>query len=152
MSGVHLHLLLNHVPIIGTVGSLLLLIVAMWQKSDDVRRVALGAFVVVALLTIPVYLTGDPAEEAVRGLPGVEKSMIHEHEEAAMFGLISASISGVVALVALVVERKRPVMYRRLNITLLIVALWSTSVLARVSYLGGLVRHTEIRPASAATR
>jgi hypothetical protein len=147
MSGVHLHLLLNHIPVLGTIGALLLLIVAFWRKSDDIRRAAMGGFVLIALLTIPVYLTGDAAAHAVRGLPGVTKPLVQEHENAALFGIISASVTGVIALVAMFVEKRRPVLYRRLTIAVLIVALWSASVLARVSYLGGLIRHTEIRSA-----
>lgn len=151
MSGVHLHLLLNHAPVIGTIGSLLLLLVALFRRSDDLRRAAFGAFILVALLTIPVYLSGEPAEDAVRGLQDVPRAMVHEHEEAALFGMISASLSGVLALVAFVMDTKRGGMHRPTAIALLIVALWSTSVLARVGYLGGLIRHSEIRPATTAS-
>jgi hypothetical protein len=151
MSGVHLHLALNHIPVLGTIGVLLLLIVAMWSKSADLRRAAMGGFVLVGLLTIPVYMTGEPAEKAVKGLPGVTRPLIHEHEDAALFGMISASITGVIALVALLMEKKRPGSVRALTITVLIVALWSSSVFIRVSYLGGLIRHTEIRDEGAST-
>ena len=152
MSGVHLHLLLNHIPIIGTIGALLLLIWGMASGSEEIRRVAMVSFVVVGLLTIPVYATGDPAADAVGKLPGVTRAAIEEHDEAALFGIIAASIDGALALVALFVAKTRPHLTRRFTIGLLVVALWATSVLARVSYLGGLIRHSEIRPASAATR
>jgi hypothetical protein len=151
MSGVHLHLLLNHIPVLGTIGALLLLIFALWSKSADIRRAAMGGFVLIALLTIPVYMTGDAAKDAVRGLPGVTRPLVQEHEDAALFAMISASLTGVIALFAMFMEKRRPQMARPLTIAVLIVALWSTSVLVRVSYLGGLVRHTEIRPAATAS-
>jgi hypothetical protein len=116
MSGVHLHLLLNHIPVLGTIGALLLLVAGLWSKSDDIRRASLYGFVLIALLTIPVYLTGDPAKDAVRGLPGVTRALVEEHEAAALFGMISASITGVFALVAIIAEIKRPGIYRKLTI------------------------------------
>ena len=128
-----------------------MLIAALVTKSTDIRRAAMAGFVLIALLTIPVYMTGDPAKAAVHGLPGVTRPLVQEHEDAALFGIISASLTGVIALVALIMEKRHPRMVRALTITLLIVALWSASVLVRVSYLGGLVRHTEIRPAGAAS-
>jgi hypothetical protein len=114
----------------------------------------MATFVLVGLLTIPVYMSGEPAEDAVRGLPDVTRDLVHEHEDAALFGIISASLNGAIALMALLLEKRRERLYRPLTITVLVVALWSSAVLARVSYLGGLVRHSEIRqtPAVAAPK
>jgi hypothetical protein len=47
------------------------------------KRISLGIFIIVALLAIPAYLTGEPTEELVENLPGVSKSSIEQHEEAA---------------------------------------------------------------------
>ena len=50
----HLHLLLNHIPTIGGAAALVLLIIAFVRKSDDLKRIALEATYVVALLTFVV--------------------------------------------------------------------------------------------------
>ena len=61
MSGAHLHLILNHTPVVGSVFALLLLACAFFWQSDPLKRAGLAAAVIVALLTIPTYLTGEPA-------------------------------------------------------------------------------------------
>ena len=76
MSWGHLHLLLNHVPVIGTFLALLLLIVAFVRKSEELKKVTLFLFVLIALVTIPVYLTGEPADEMIENIPGISKAMI----------------------------------------------------------------------------
>ena len=62
MNATHLHLMLNHIPVLGTVFGLGLLVFALWRKSEELKKAALGIFLIVALLAVPVYLTGEPAE------------------------------------------------------------------------------------------
>ena len=78
MNATHLHLMLNHIPVIGTGFALLLLLVALAKRSDEWKKVSLWFFVLIALLTVPAYVTGEPAEDGVKGLPGIAKAVI-EH-------------------------------------------------------------------------
>lgn len=78
MSWGHLHLLLNHVPVIGTLLGLLLLLVAFGRKSEELKKVTLGLFVLIALVTVPVYLTGEPAEEMIENIPGISKAILSD--------------------------------------------------------------------------
>ena len=84
MSFPHIHLLINHVPILGTIFGILILVYAHLRKSTDVMLVGLWMFVIAALMTIPVYLTGDSAASDIRNLPVFQKTLVHEHEEAAL--------------------------------------------------------------------
>ena len=70
MNAIHVHLMLTHVPVLGTVFGLGLLLVALWRRSDEVKKVALGVFVLAALFAVPVYLTGEPAEDGVNPTSG----------------------------------------------------------------------------------
>ncbi len=79
MSAAHVHLLLNHIPILGSIFGLLLLSYGMLRRSDEIKKTSLGAFVITALLTIPVYLAGDGAAAIVRSLPGVSDAIIQQH-------------------------------------------------------------------------
>src|SRR5690606_8182222 len=72
MNAAQVHLLLNHVPIIGAILATILLAVGIGMRSNDVLRVTLGLFAVLALAGAVVYLTGEPAEELVEDVPGVE--------------------------------------------------------------------------------
>jgi hypothetical protein len=89
MNWAHVHLMLSHLPVVGTIFGLLLLLLAQLRKSEELKRVSLGIFVLTALLALPVYFTGEPAEKVVEHLPGVTEPLIEEHENAALFGVHS---------------------------------------------------------------
>ena len=101
----HLHLMLNHVPVLGTTFGLGLVGWALLRRSEELKRISLGIFIIVALLAIPAYLTGEPAEELVENLPGVSKSSIEQHEEAAQVAFAGVLIVGVAALGGLIFFR-----------------------------------------------
>jgi hypothetical protein len=144
MSGVHLHLLLNHVPVLGTIVCLITLAIGRIRWSRDLIWLGLAGTVVTALITIPVYLTGEPAEDVAKSLPGVTRPIIHEHEEAAEYAIIFMEITGAAALVSMLMGRKREIPRAMIAATLTLL-LFVTTVMARTAWLGGQVRHTEIR-------
>ena len=143
MSSIHLHLLLNHVPVVGMAFVLLILGVALWRQNDGMGRLGLAVMVGLSVITTAVFLTGEPTEEAVEGVVGVSESMIHPHEEAAEASLIATSIVGVLALVALGVYRRRTVP-RWVTGAALAAALVASTMLGWTANLGGQIRHTEI--------
>jgi uncharacterized membrane protein len=61
MNFAHLHLLLNHFPIIGTVVGLGLFLVSLVGKNKDLRRASLIIFSAMALLAIPTFFSGTGA-------------------------------------------------------------------------------------------
>lgn len=147
MDAVHVHLLLNHVPILGAVAALALLAAARWRSNDSFARAGLWTLVVVGAVAVAVYLSGEGAEETVERLPGVTEALIESHEEAAVWTLIAGLVAGVAALGALFGYRvgriPRPV------ITLAaLLALAVSAVGGWTAYRGGQIRHTEIRPGS----
>jgi uncharacterized membrane protein YeaQ/YmgE (transglycosylase-associated protein family) len=151
MSPVHLHLLLNHLPVIGTIVAILLLGYALLRRSAELVRVSLGMFVLLALTAAVVYLTGEPAEELVEGLPGVSEAILERHEEAALVATILLGSVGAVALGGLLVFRKRVTgIPRGFAALALLLALVPAAAMGYTANLGGQIRHTEIRPAGVA--
>ena len=150
MSIVHLHLILNHVPVIGMGFALLILGVAAWRRNDGMGRLGLVVMVGLAAVTAIVFLTGEPAEEAIEGIAGVSESIIHPHEEAAEASLIATAIAGALALVALIAYRRRA-LPRWVTGTAFTAALVASSMLAWTANLGGQIRHTEIGGTAAAS-
>lgn len=144
MSGVHLHLLLNHVPVIGTFIALLLLLVAFVRKSEELKKVTLGFFILIALVTIPVYLTGEPAEEVIENIPGISEGMIEQHENAALFSLIAVEVAGFIALMGVLVFRRQKRLGNLLAMMTLGLSLVTGGLMAWTANLGGQIRHTEI--------
>lgn len=143
MSVVHLHLLLNHVPVIGMFFVAFILGVAIWRGNDGMAKLALATLAGIGAIAAVVYFTGEPAEEAVEHLAGVGESMIHEHEEAAEIAFIGSSLAGLFAVALLLWSRTRPLARSLWTITLLGV-LAVAGLMARTASLGGQIRHTEI--------
>ncbi len=145
MDWIQVHLLLNHVPVIGTWLGTGVLVYGLVARREESRRLALGLLAVVALTAGPTFLSGSQAEDRAEGLPGVSTADVSEHEAAADFALAACAIVGLVAIAALVVSRRRPAVPRAWLAAVLLLALWCSAVLARTAHLGGLIRHPEIR-------
>ena len=147
MNAAHLHLLLNHVPVIGVAFCLLLALYAFMRRSRELEATALWAFVLVAVLTVPVYLTGEPAEEIAESLPGVSEAVIEPHEESALLALAAVEVLGLLALAMLMAGRLGGGRPRWMFVMVLVLAFVASGMMARTANLGGQIRHTEIRSA-----
>ena len=145
MNWAHVHLMINHFPVIGVLGALLVFGYGLVRKSDEVKLLGLGLFVLIALITIAVYLTGGAAESVVKNLPGVTESYIGDHEEIATLALALIELLGAVALGGLFLFRKSGALPTWYIALVLAIALASAGVVGLTANLGGLIRHTEIR-------
>jgi formate hydrogenlyase subunit 3/multisubunit Na+/H+ antiporter MnhD subunit len=146
MNTVHWHLLLNHLPIIGGIIGMGILVAGFVLKNNPiVKRTALGVFVFSAVFAIPAFLTGEGAEEAVENLPGVMESLIEEHEDLGKLFLLLVSTLGVVSLLALFADIKKLKAAKTLYFLVLLVGMVSIYFGATTGVSGGKVRHTEIR-------
>lgn len=139
------HLTLNHFPVVTLFVGLGFLAWALCFKSQVVRQFALILLTLAAIFVAPAYLSGEGAEDIIEDKPGVEKNLIHEHEEAAEFALISMILTGVVSVGALYTTRKQNRHARKIVILTAVVGLWAATVIARTAHLGGQIRHEEIR-------
>jgi len=153
VSAAHLHLVLNHIPVLGTL--LFAPLVLLWgllRQSRDVTQIALLLTVLLAATAIPIYLTGEPAEKQVEHQPWFDKQRVEAHEERAEAGLIAVLVTGAAALAGLWLSRGgRP--QRRGISTLVLVGLIVSAVLFALAALdGGQIRHDEIRPTAIAPR
>ena len=145
MNATHLHLLLNHFPIIGTLLGLGVMMYGYVADSHEVKKAALWTWAAMALIAIPVFLTGEPAEESVEELAGVSESFIHEHEEAAEWALWLMEALGILSLLSLVFFKLKPALSKTLLLISLLLGLLTFGAMARTGYLGGQIRHSEIR-------
>ncbi|QDV85841.1 hypothetical protein TBK1r_48570 [Stieleria magnilauensis] len=69
----HLHLLLNHFPIIGTLFGVGFLAYGVIRSDDRIANAGKVVLVLMALMTIPAYFTGEPAEKVIRAFRGSAK-------------------------------------------------------------------------------
>ena len=145
MNWAHVHLIINHFPVIGILGALLLLVYSLVRKSEEVKMVSLGAFAIIALMTLAVYFTGDAAEKVVKNLPGVTETYIGRHEEIASLTLVLMEILGITSLAGLVLLRRSGAIPKWVVVLILILSLITAVVVNLTANLGGQIRHTEIR-------
>ena len=143
----HIHLLLNHFPTIGTIIGGGLFVLSLITKSDDLKRASLAILLGIALLAIPTYMSGNGAQDAIKSLPGISKSLIEAHEGAAFVALGFMEFTGAFAWLGLW-QFRRLARVPNWNLTvILILTLVSFGLMARASNMGGEIRHAEIRAA-----
>ena len=63
--------------------------------------------VLIGIATWGVQLTGDPAEHAIACMPDFQRRLVHPHEEAAQISTLVIGLSAVLALVTLLLMRRR---------------------------------------------
>lgn len=143
MSQVHLHLLITHLPIFASVIGAFVLGYGIWRKSSHTKFAAYFLFVIAAIGAGIAYLTGEGAEEAVENIPGVVENIIGQHEDFAMYALVSLIILGVSSLFAIYVSLKKSSFIQTASMITLVISLVSFALVARTGYLGGQIRHTE---------
>jgi len=157
MNLANIHLLLNHVPIIGTLITLGLFLVSLVAGHDDMKQMSLALFSLIAILAIPTYVSGSGAQEALKESSEVSTSVIEVHQGAALLAFMFMEITGAVSLAGLLrFSRtvKNPWTSRPARVTLLAVFLLAcatSGLMAVAGNTGGNIRHPEILSGQEAT-
>jgi uncharacterized membrane protein len=145
----HLHLVLNHLPVIGSVVALGLLLLGITRRSADLRRAGLEIFAIVALLTLPVYLTGLGAQtETDRSEPLM--TGIRAHHDAALLGSGFMLLTGLFAWIALWQTRRMARPVPGVHGAVLLFGVLTLAMMGRAANLGGQIRHPEVAGLQAA--
>jgi hypothetical protein len=145
-----LHLLLNHVPTIGSVVVLGLLLLAFARRNEHLTHAGLEVLFVIAVLTLPAYVTGVAAQQQLRERSDVVVDAIRMHHDAALMGFTVTEFAGFLAWVALWQTRRRGRAARGLVPAVILLLLVAVALTGRAATLGGEIRHPEIRADGAA--
>ncbi|MEX0995575.1 MAG: hypothetical protein WDZ45_00840 [Flavobacteriaceae bacterium] len=145
MNDIHLHLALNHFPLIGLLIGILVLLVGFLIRKEQIKATALGIFIFSALMAIAANYTGEGAEHAIENLPGISEHYIETHEDAAEVFLIMMLVLGGVSLINLFLAIKKMKLAVYGYILVILLALSSAFAATNVGISGGEIRHTEIR-------
>ncbi len=145
----HIHLLLNHWPIIGSFIGLGLLLVSLLANSDDLKQASLALLSLMALLAIPTYMSGNVAQEVLRGSPGVSEASIQTHQGAALLAFVFMEITGAVALLGLWqfsrISNPAPGPLARWNVSAVVFfSIVTVGLMTITGNTGGGIRHPEI--------
>jgi hypothetical protein len=161
LSTTHVHLILNHVPTIAYIIAIGLFVSALIARSDHLSQASLVLFAGIALVTIPVYVTGNSAAEAICvsepgepdqpcADPAISRPLIELHEGAAAGALLAIVVTGGLAWLGLWQYRRRRRIAAWNTVAILMVSMVTLGLVSRAANLGGEIRHPEIRLAQEA--
>ena len=145
MDWIHLHLALNHVPVLGTLFVGLLLGVALIRKSDELKRVSLVAFVALAVVSIAIKFTGDFAHEKLDDAAWLDQDRAAAHEQSADQATTGMFLLGLAAAFALWQGRSERELRPVTLWVVLALAVATFALMARTANYGVELRHEEIR-------
>ncbi|HUK42785.1 MAG TPA: hypothetical protein VLX11_17135 [Candidatus Acidoferrales bacterium] len=151
MNLAHIHLLLNHFPVIGILIGLGLFLGALIGNSNDLKKAGVIVFLGIALLSIPTYMSGNAAQQAIKGLPGISNTLMVKHQNAALLAYFFMEILGGVSWFGLWQFRRNSRFGSGTLVTILVLSLVTAMLMANAANIGGAIRHPEILSVSGTT-
>lgn len=148
MNDAHLHMVVNHFPIIGTILGLGILITGMVLKNNSVKNTAYVLFIIAAIFGFFSMATGEGAEELVEDMPNIGKKIIHEHEELAEKLAVVLYLLGTISIAGLYLNFKNHPKTNFASYAALVIAFVGVILAIETGTSGGEIRHTEIRETS----
>ncbi|WP_412476304.1 hypothetical protein [Flavobacterium sp. TBRC 19031] len=145
MNEAHLHMVVNHFPIIGTILGAGIILAGIFLKNNTIKNVAYVLFVVAAVFAAASMATGEGAEEMVEDMPTVGHDIIHEHEEIAEKLALALYVLGAVSLFGLYANIKKHSQSKMAAIVTLVISIVAIYFAQLTGTTGGEIRHTEIR-------
>lgn len=143
MNAPTIHLVFNHFPLVTTIISTLLLAYAVFIDNTSLIKTAFILNIAAFVFTVPLYFSGEGAEEVVEHMGHVSHDYIHEHEEMAEKTFV---FSILLALISAAAFFNFP---RRFSQWLPKIVLLCSSIafilFAYTAHLGGRVSHPELR-------
>jgi uncharacterized membrane protein len=140
----HIHILLNHFPVILAITGMLAVLLAMLRGQRAIWIYGAVSLTLAAITVIPTYFTGEPAEHALNRPWYIARGVIHTHEDASKIASLLVLLAGLVAAVAW----RRLVRYPRevrmpgsLRTALIVTALAAAGAIGYSSWLGGRIVH-----------
>ena len=77
---------MNHVPTVGAVGALGLLLLAFVRRNEHLEHAGLEVLFLIAVLTLPVYVSGVAAYREMQDRTDISGDAIRIHQDAALIG------------------------------------------------------------------
>jgi len=142
----HIHVLINHLPVIGLAMAILALVLALMHHSRKTEMVALILVFVAAASAWPVVFTGQQAYKTVRAMTddgGTD--WLDAHMERAEKAAPAFYALALLAAAALVVRHKWPRATRPLALATLALAVLCLGASGWIADAGGKIRHPEFR-------
>ena len=145
MDELHLHLVVNHLPIIFPIVGIIILLIGIFSKSEVTKRNAYIIFILGAITSIAAMGTGEGAENSATKIAGLSENLIKKHEEVSEIFAALTYVLGAISLVALIASFRNSVISKYTPFLVLILAVICLFFAQKVGTTGGEIKHTEIR-------
>ena len=142
MDPVHVHLVINHLPIVGSILGAIVLVYGLLARSIAAQNAAYLLFLLAALGGTVAYLTGEPSEEAIEHLPGISRELIEAHEDSAKIAFIATIVLAFTSLAGIGANLRFTRYQRTISYINVLMALISFGLLAYTGFQGGKIRHS----------
>jgi len=151
MNLAHIHIILNHFPTIGTVIGLALFVLALVGKNNELKRFALGLFLITGILVIPTYLSGTAASEIIIERVDTSEALIQTHQDDALIAFLFAGVTAVFAWLGLWEIRRFGAEKKWNSTVVLVLGIVTVLLMINTGTAGGEIAHPEIRPLDPST-
>lgn len=145
MNDAHLHLMVNHFPIIGLIFGFGILISGLYFRNNGIKNTAYSVFIVAAITAFLSMYTGEGAEELVEDMPNIGHHIVHEHEEYAEKLALILYVLGALSILGFYLNVKIHAKARLVSVIILVTAAVGLIFALKTGTSGGEIRHTEIR-------
>ena len=148
MNDAHLHLIVNHFPILGVIFGFGILIVGLILNNNIIKNVAYLLFVVAAIFALFSVQTGGGAAHVVKNIPDIgkeiKKAILTHAELAEKFAYLLYALA-FISLVGLYLNIKNHSQAVLISYIIAAIAAASVFIAVEVGSLGGEIRHTEFK-------
>ena len=148
MNLAHIHIVINHVPSLGSILGLLLLAAGIYKKSEEIKQFAYGLLVLITMAVLPTYITGAEAQKMVSKNPSYAAGMVQLHQNAAMITLLSMTAAGMFAWFGIWECRRHGRSGSLTTMATLISTMAAVGFVLVTASIGGKISHPEIRDAA----
>jgi hypothetical protein len=148
LNSAHIHIILNHVPSLGSIAGLLLLAVGIHKKDETIKQFAFGVLVLITMAVLPTYVTGAEAQRMIVKNPTYFAGQVQLHQNAAMITLLCMTAAGMFAWFAMWEYRRRNRSGSLTTMCTLISTMAGVASVLVTASIGGKISHPEIRDAA----
>ncbi|MDG1253553.1 MAG: hypothetical protein P8N56_07725 [Schleiferiaceae bacterium] len=144
MNAAYLHLLVNHLPLFGALFGTVALVWGLLKHNAGMKTAGLIFLIAASAGGWMAHITGERAEHFVEELPTVSRQTVHAHEDAAETAHLFVVPLGVLAILALYLDKKES---RWTPLTLWTVATLGAATCITAGFAaetGGHIIHTEV--------
>jgi hypothetical protein len=129
--------------------ALIFYIYSLRAKNEKLQNFSLIMLIGTAATVIPVFYTGEPAEEIIEGMTGISKKIIHDHEEAAEIAFVLTLIAGGTAAINLFFKNRLPLLKQYGDKLIIFSCIIAIGFLVYAASKGGKISHPELRESTA---